>query len=72
MSAVDDVDAMPVQLDVRLWAWMHVRLSEGGAFSHACFCRDDEVPIHLAAEKGHSSTVELLIAKKAEVNARNK
>jgi hypothetical protein len=62
---------MPVQLDVRLWACMRVRLIEGGAFSHACFCSDDRVPIHLAAGGGHSSTVELLIAKKADVNARD-
>ena len=51
---------------------MHVRLIEGGAFSHACFCSRGQAPIHWATEKGHSSTVELLIAKKADVNARNK
>ncbi len=63
---------MPVQLDVRLWACMRVRLIEGGAFSHACFCSDRKVPIHLAADRGHSSTVELLIANDADVNARDK
>ena len=63
---------MPVQLDVRLWACMRVRLIEGGAFSHACFCSGGSAPIHLAAGRGHSSTVELLIAKKADVNARDK
>jgi ankyrin repeat protein len=63
---------MPVQLDVRLWACMRVRLIEGGAFSHACFCRNGVVPIHCAARGGHSSTVEALIAKKADVNARDK
>ncbi len=63
---------MPVQLDVRLWACMRVRLIEGGAFSHACFCSYGGVPIYEAAGGGHSSTVELLIAKKADVNARDK
>ena len=63
---------MPVQLVVRLWACMRVRLIEGGAFSHACFCSDGFDPIHLAARGGHSSTVELLIEQKAEVNALTK
>ncbi len=63
---------MPVQLDVRLWACMRVRLIEGGAFSHACFCSYGQAPIHLAANRGHSSIVELLIANDADVNARNK
>ena len=63
---------MPVQLDVRLWACMRVRLIEGGAFAHACFCRDGRVPIHLAAGGGYSSTLELLIANDADVNARDK
>ena len=62
---------MPVQLDVRLWACMLVRLIEVGAFSHACFCSDDEAPIHWAARRGHSFSVELLIANDADVNARN-
>ena len=64
---------MPVQLDVRLWACMRVRLIEGGAFSHACFCRYYGLaPILFAARGGHSSTVELLIERNADVNARNK
>ncbi len=63
---------MPVQLDVRLWACMRVRLIEGGAFSHACFCSYGQAPIHLAAGQGHSSTVELLIANDADVIARDK
>ena len=63
---------MPVQLDVRLWACMRVWLIEGGVFSHACFYRSGWAPIHSAARGGHSSTVELLIARNADVNARNK
>jgi hypothetical protein len=59
---------MPVQLDARLWACMHVRLIEGGTFSHACFCSDGRAPIHFAAIGGHSSTLELLIANNANVN----
>ena len=62
---------MPVQLDVRLWACMLVRLIEVGAFSHACFCSDRKAPIHLAAGGGYSSTLELLIANEADVNARD-
>ena len=62
---------MPVQLDVRLWACMRVRLIEGGAFSHACFCSGGLAPIHLAAGGGHSSTLELLIANDADVNVQD-
>ena len=42
----------------------------GGAFAHACFCSDGKAPIHSAAEGGHSSALELLIAKNADVNVR--
>jgi hypothetical protein len=49
-----------------------VVLVEGGAASHACCCRDGWAPIHWAAGGGHSSTVELLIANDADVNARDK
>ena len=63
---------MAVKLDVGLWACVRVSLIEGGAFSHACFCSDGEAPIHWAARGGHSSTLELLIAKNADVNARDK
>ena len=63
---------MPVQLVVRLWACMRVRLIEEEAFSHACFCRYGSALIHWAAEKGHSSAVKLLIANEAEVNARDR
>jgi hypothetical protein len=57
---------------VRLWACVRVRLIEGGAFSHACFCSDGWAPIHGAASAGYSSALELLIAKNADVNAQDK
>ena len=43
---------------------------ERGARSYACCCRDGQtpIPIHLAALRGHTSTVELLISKNADVN----
>ena len=63
---------VPVQVDVRLWACVRVRLIERGAFSHACFGRNGGAPIHWAAQGGHSSTLELLIARNADVNARDK
>ncbi len=44
----------------------------GWAFSHACFCSRGQAPIYWAARGGHSSTVELLIANDADVNARDK
>jgi hypothetical protein len=44
---------------------------EGGARSYACHCRYEITPIHLAAEGGHISTVELLISKSADVNVQD-
>ena len=46
--------------------------SGGRAFSHAGFCSDGQAPIHKAAVGGHLSALELLIAKNADVNARDK
>ena len=45
---------------------------EGGARSDACCCRDWDAPIHKAAWGGHTSTVELLISKSANVQVQNK
>jgi hypothetical protein len=56
----------------RFWACMLVLFIEGGTFSHACFCSNGWAPIHYAAVRGHSSTVDLLIARNADVNAREK
>ena len=42
-------------------------LAEGGAVSHACCCRDGEAPIHKAADVGHLSCVEFLVARGADV-----
>ena len=41
-----------------------------GVFS-CVFCSDSNSPIHLAADQGHSSTLDLLLAKNADVNARD-
>ena len=49
-----------------------VVLAEGGAVSHACCCRDGEAPIHKAAEVGHLSILEFLVARGADVNVQNK
>ncbi len=49
-----------------------VRLIEGGAFSHACFCREGRAPIHFAVLESRSSCLELLIAKNADLNVRDK
>ena len=49
-----------------------VVLAEGGAVSHACCCRYDKAPIHLAAEGGHLSTLEFLVARGADVHAQDK
>ena len=45
---------------------------ERGARSYACCCRDGRAPIHRAAAEGHTSTVELLISKNADVNVQDK
>ena len=34
--------------------------------------QDGQTPLHLAVEKGHLSLVNLLLAQKAQVNAKNK
>ena len=44
---------------------------ERGARSYACCCRGEQAPIHRAAAKGHTSTVELLISKNADVNVQD-
>ena len=49
-----------------------VVLAEGGAVSHACRCRDGEAPIHKAADGGHLSCVEFLVARGADVLAQSK
>ena len=36
------------------------------------FLRYGIAPIHYATQQGHSSALELLIAKNADINARNK
>ena len=46
--------------------------AEGGAFSHACFFSDGQAPIHFAAGHGHSSALELLVAKNADMNVQDK
>jgi hypothetical protein len=45
---------------------------ERGVRSDACCCRDGKASIHLAAWGGHTSTVELLISKSADVNVQDK
>lgn len=66
---------MPAQLLMRVWPYIYVRLIEGGVFSgvfsHARFCSSGIYPIHEAADRGHSSTLELLIANNADVNSRD-
>jgi ankyrin repeat protein len=37
----------------------------------SCKGKDDETPLHLAAENGHKDVVELLLANNADVNARS-
>jgi ankyrin repeat protein len=43
----------------------------GGMLPHACFCSNGMAPIHLAAGGGHSSALELLVSKNADVNAKD-
>ncbi len=45
---------------------------EGGAVSHAYFCRSNEAPIHQITRGGYLSGLELLLAKNADVNAQDK
>jgi hypothetical protein len=40
--------------------------------SHACCCRRGEAPIHFAAERGHLSILEFLVARGANVHAQTK
>ena len=47
-------------------------LAEGGAVSHACCCRNGMASIHWAAGEGHSSIVEFLVARGANVHAQDK
>ncbi len=49
-----------------------VMSAKGRAFSHACFFSHGVAPIHRAAEEGRSSTLEFLIARKADLSARDK
>jgi ankyrin repeat protein len=42
-----------------------------GILSDACCCSYKSAPIHLAAEGGHVPCIELLVAKKADVNAQD-
>ena len=46
-------------------------LAEEGAVSHACCCRYGQAPIHKAAEGGHLSTLEFLVARGADVHAQD-
>ena len=48
-----------------------VVLAEGGAVCHACCCRVGEAPIHKAADGGHLSCLEFLVARGADVHAQD-
>jgi hypothetical protein len=48
-----------------------VLLAEGEAVSHACCCRGGEAPIHKAADGGHLSILEYLVARGADVHAQD-
>ncbi len=53
--------------------YVGVVLAEGGAVSHACCCRRGRgSPIHRAAEGGHLSCLEFLVAQGADVHAKDK
>ncbi len=56
----DLVESLFAALDVEL-----------GARCDACHDRIGQAPIHWAAEGGHTSTVELLISKGADVNLQD-
>lgn len=43
-----------------------------GGCSHACCCRGETAPIHVAALRGQTSCIEFLITMKADVNARDR
>jgi hypothetical protein len=51
--------------------YLGMGLIEGGAVSHACCCRDGQAPIHKAAEGGHLSCLEFLVARGADVHAQD-
>ncbi len=46
-------------------------LAEGGAVSHACCCSWGHAPIFRAADYGHLSCLEFLVAQGANVNAED-
>jgi hypothetical protein len=46
-------------------------LAEGGAMSHACCCRSGRAPIHFAASNDRLPCLEWLVAKGADVHARD-
>jgi hypothetical protein len=46
-------------------------LADGWEVSHACFCRSGQAPIHKAAEYGHLSCLEWLVAKGADFHAQD-
>ena len=48
-----------------------VVLVEGVAVSHAYCCRDGQAPIDKAAQGGHLSCLEFLVARGADVNAQD-
>ena len=52
--------------------YVDMGLFKGGAVSHACCCRNGEAPIHKAAERGHLSCMEFLVARGADVHAQDK
>ena len=52
--------------------YVGMRLIEGGAVSHACCCRFGAAAIHIAAEGGHLSCLEFLVARGADVHAQTK
>jgi ankyrin repeat protein len=52
--------------------YVGARFAKGGAVSHACCCSKGKAPIHAAAEAGHLSILEFLVARGADVNAQTK
>jgi ankyrin repeat protein len=47
-------------------------LAEEGDVSHACCCRHGWAPIHYAADGGHLSILEYLVAQGADVHAQDR